>query len=44
MAAGKGYRDMLEQAGLDSSGQVTLYDGRTGEAFDRKVTVAISIF
>jgi DNA-directed RNA polymerase subunit beta len=31
--------DMLEQAGLDSSGQVTLYDGRTGEAFDRQVTV-----
>ena len=30
---------MLEQAGLDSSGQVTLYDGRSGEAFDRKVTV-----
>ena len=26
-------------AGLDPSGQVTLYDGRTGEAFDRKVTV-----
>ncbi|WP_343343345.1 DNA-directed RNA polymerase subunit beta [Sphingomicrobium sp. XHP0239] len=31
--------DMLEKAGLDRSGQVTLYDGRTGEAFDRKVTV-----
>jgi len=31
--------DMLEQAGLDSSGQVDLYDGRTGEKFDRKVTV-----
>ena len=31
--------DMLESAGLDSSGQVTLFDGRTGEAFDRKVTV-----
>ena len=31
--------EMLEQAGLDRSGQVTLYDGRTGEAFDRKVTV-----
>jgi DNA-directed RNA polymerase subunit beta len=31
--------EMLEQAGLDSSGQVTLYDGRSGEAFDRKVTV-----
>ena len=30
---------MLEKAGLDSSGQVTLVDGRTGEAFDRKVTV-----
>lgn len=30
---------LLEQAGLDRSGQVTLYDGRTGEPFDRKVTV-----
>ncbi len=30
---------MLEQAGLDSTGQVTLIDGRTGERFDRKVTV-----
>ncbi|MBV8687037.1 MAG: DNA-directed RNA polymerase subunit beta [Alphaproteobacteria bacterium] len=30
---------MLEKAGLDPSGQVTLFDGRTGEAFDRKVTV-----
>ena len=30
---------MLKKAGLDPSGQVTLYDGRTGEAFDRKVTV-----
>jgi DNA-directed RNA polymerase subunit beta len=29
----------LTMAGLDTSGQVTLYDGRTGEAFDRKVTV-----
>jgi DNA-directed RNA polymerase subunit beta len=31
--------EMLERAGLDRSGQVTLYDGCTGEAFDRKVTV-----
>ncbi len=31
--------DMLDKAGLDVSGQVTLVDGRTGEAFDRKVTV-----
>src|SRR5260221_12988090 len=30
---------MLEMAGLDKSGQVNLVDGRTGEAFDRKVTV-----
>jgi DNA-directed RNA polymerase subunit beta len=30
---------MLTMAGLDESGQVTLFDGRTGEAFDRKVTV-----
>ncbi|OYW47769.1 MAG: DNA-directed RNA polymerase subunit beta, partial [Novosphingobium sp. 12-62-10] len=30
---------MLRLAGLDESGQVTLFDGRTGEAFDRKVTV-----
>jgi DNA-directed RNA polymerase subunit beta len=29
----------LEQAGLDKSGQVILYDGRTGEPFDRKITV-----
>jgi DNA-directed RNA polymerase subunit beta len=30
---------MLEKAGLDSSGQVVLVDGRTGEPFERKVTV-----
>ena len=30
---------MLEQAGLVSTGQVALIDGRTGEAFERKVTV-----
>jgi DNA-directed RNA polymerase subunit beta len=30
---------MLNMAGFDSTGQVTLYDGRTGEPFDRKVTV-----
>ena len=31
--------DMLDKAGRDRSGQVTLHDGRTGEPFDRKVTV-----
>jgi len=30
---------MLALAGLDSSGQVELFDGRTGDQFDRKVTV-----
>jgi DNA-directed RNA polymerase subunit beta len=30
---------MLEVAGLPTSGQVQLFDGRTGEAFDRPVTV-----
>jgi len=31
--------EMLELAGLDTSGQVTLFDGRTGEQFHRPVTV-----
>ena len=31
--------EMLEKAGLSTSGQVTLVDGRTGETFDRQVTV-----
>jgi DNA-directed RNA polymerase subunit beta len=31
--------EMLQQAGLNETGQVTLYDGRTGEAFKRSVTV-----
>jgi DNA-directed RNA polymerase subunit beta len=30
---------MLDLAGLEHSGQVTLFDGRTGDQFDRKVTV-----
>ncbi|KVW94941.1 DNA-directed RNA polymerase subunit beta [Thiobacillus denitrificans] len=32
-------RQMLTLAGLPEGGQVTLYDGQTGEAFDRQVTV-----
>jgi len=32
-------KGMLDMAGLPRSGQVTLHDGRTGEAFDRPVTV-----
>ncbi len=32
-------RQMLELADLPTSGQATLYDGRTGEPFEREVTV-----
>ncbi|WP_408858557.1 DNA-directed RNA polymerase subunit beta [Acidiphilium sp. PA] len=31
--------EMLAKAGVDISGQMTLADGRTGETFERKVTV-----
>ena len=31
-------KHLLEMAGLPRSGQATLYDGRTGEAFDRPIT------
>src|SRR5690606_32516848 len=31
--------DMLELSGVDRSGQSIVFDGRTGEQFDRKVTV-----
>jgi DNA-directed RNA polymerase subunit beta len=32
-------KGLLELAGLDKSGQSTLYDGRTGDKFDRQITV-----
>ncbi len=38
-AAESEIKEMLELAGLPASGQTTLYDGRTGDAFDRPVTV-----
>jgi DNA-directed RNA polymerase subunit beta len=31
----------IKKAGFDTSGQMTLYDGRTGDAFKEKVTVGI---
>ena len=37
----KDVTDMLELAKLPKSGQTTLWDGRTGEKFDRDVTVGI---
>jgi len=38
-AAESEIKEMLELAGLPTNGQTTLYDGRTGEKFDRQVTV-----
>ena len=32
-------KSMLELAGLPTSGQTTLFDGRTGDAFERPVTI-----
>ena len=32
-------KELLKEAGLPVGGQMTLYDGRTGEPFDQKVTV-----
>ncbi len=34
-------RDLLTRAGVETSGQTILYDGKTGEAFDQKVTVGV---
>ena len=31
--------ELLEQAGYSSDGKIQLYDGRTGEPFDNRVTV-----
>jgi DNA-directed RNA polymerase subunit beta len=33
--------DALEEAGLDRDGKTVLYDGRTGEPFDNRVTVGV---
>ena len=40
-AAESEIKEMLKLAGFDDSGQVTLFDGRTGDSFDRPVTVGI---
>jgi DNA-directed RNA polymerase subunit beta len=38
-ATEKEIKEMLDLAGMPRSGQVTLHDGRTGDAFERPVTV-----
>ncbi|KAB0668113.1 DNA-directed RNA polymerase subunit beta [Oryzomonas sagensis] len=37
-------KGMLKKAGFHSSGQVTLFDGRTGDPFKHKVTVGVMYF
>ena len=37
-------QEMLQEAGLDPEGKSVLYDGRTGEPFDNKVTVGYVYF
>ncbi len=32
-------RDLLARSGMDTSGKTALFDGKTGEAFEQKVTV-----
>ena len=36
--------DVLEEAGWDRDGKTVLYDGRTGEEFDNKVSVGVMYF
>ena len=33
--------DLLEEAGLERNGKTILYDGRTGEPFDKPITVGV---
>jgi DNA-directed RNA polymerase subunit beta len=40
-ATEKEVEDILEKAGLDRDGKTVLYDGRTGERFERRVTVGV---
>ena len=40
-ASGKDIEDLLEEAGLSRDGKTTLYDGRTGEPFDKPITVGV---
>jgi DNA-directed RNA polymerase subunit beta len=37
-------QDVLEEAGWDRDGKSVLYDGRTGEAFDNRVSIGVMYF
>ena len=34
-------QDMMKEAGMDEDGKTILYDGRTGEAFDHRISVGV---
>jgi len=34
-------RDIMAEAGIDADGKTVLYDGRTGEAFDNRISVGV---
>ena len=34
-------QDMMKEAGMDEDGKTVLYDGRTGEAFDHRISVGV---
>jgi len=40
-ASEKGIQGMMEKAGFDTTGQVTLFDGKSGDPFKHQVTVGI---
>ena len=40
-ASEKEIEDLLEEAGLNRDGKTILYDGRTGEPFDKPITVGV---
>ena len=43
-ATEKDIQDVLEEAGFNKDGKTVLYDGRTGETFDNRVSVGVMYF
>ena len=37
-------KDMMKEAGMDEDGKTVLYDGRTGEPFDHRISVGVMYF
>ena len=38
---GQVIQEMMQEAGMDADGKTVLYDGRTGEAFDNRISVGV---